>query len=97
MTVCLLIFDLVIHNLLREKLELNFVRVQDTHVKIAGENIEVRRIAREPMLTAKTPTTTYSTLFEFNDSTNSRKSLVSGIRVAAVPKFDNGLNTLLRT
>ena len=38
----------------------------------------------------------YSTPFELNNSTNSRKSLLSGIGMAAVAEFDDDLQALLR-
>jgi hypothetical protein len=37
----------------------------------------------------------YSTPFEFNNSKNSRQSLVSGIGVTAVAEFDNDIQALL--
>jgi hypothetical protein len=45
---------------------------------------------------SEAPTTRYSTLFEFNNSTNSRKSLLSGIWMATVPKFDGDANALFQ-
>ena len=45
--------------------------------------------------TAKAPTTKYSTPFAFNNPTNSRKSLFSGIGMAAVAQFDQNPETLL--
>src|SRR5438552_18953667 len=39
---------------------------------------------------------TYSTTFEFNNPTNSRKSLFSGIGVAAVAKIEHYFQALLR-
>jgi hypothetical protein len=42
------------------------------------------------------PTTTYSTAFAFNNLTNSRKSLVNGIRVATIAEFNHELEALLR-
>src|SRR5579863_1184932 len=44
--------------------------------------------------TANAPTTTYSTPFELSNSTNSRKSLLSGIWIKTVPEFDHNLNAL---
>lgn len=40
--------------------------------------------------------TRYSTSFEFSNATNSRKSLLSGIRMAEVTKFDYYANELFR-
>ena len=47
-------------------------------------------------LTANAPTTRYSTSFEFNNASNSRKSLLSGIRMASVVQVDGDLQALLR-
>ena len=40
------------------------------------------------------PTSRYSTSFEFNNSINSRKSLFSGIGIAAVAEFDEDTQAL---
>jgi hypothetical protein len=44
--------------------------------------------------TANAPTTSYSTFFELTNSTNSRKSLLSGIWIKAVPELDHQLDAL---
>src|SRR5580692_8812632 len=46
--------------------------------------------------TAKAPTTRYSTLFEFKHSTNSRKSLLKGIGVGSLAKFEENVDPFLR-
>jgi hypothetical protein len=47
--------------------------------------------------TAKAPTTRYSTLFGFKHSINSRKSLLKGIRVGSLLKFEKDIDPLLRS
>jgi hypothetical protein len=46
--------------------------------------------------TASAPTTGYSTLFEFKHSTNSRKSLLKGIGVGWVARFEENVDPFLR-
>lgn len=46
--------------------------------------------------TASAPTTKYSTPFEFKHSTNSRKSLLSGIGVGSLPDREKDLDPFLR-
>ncbi len=46
--------------------------------------------------TAKAPTTRYSTSFEFKHSTNSRKSLLSGIGMGSLPDREKDLDPFLR-
>jgi hypothetical protein len=46
--------------------------------------------------TANAPTTTYSALFEFKHSINSRKSLLKGIRVGSFAEFAENVHSLLR-
>src|SRR5580658_10964637 len=45
--------------------------------------------------TASAPTTRYSTLFEFKHSINSRKSLLKGIGVGSLAKFEENVGPLL--
>jgi hypothetical protein len=47
------------------------------------------------LIDAKSQIARYSTAFAFNNPTNSRKSLVSGIRVATIAEFDHELEPLL--
>ena len=46
--------------------------------------------------TANAPTTRYSTPFEFKHSTNSRKSLLSGIGVGSFPDREKNFDPFLR-
>jgi hypothetical protein len=63
-----------------------------------NEDVEVRRIAGPAVVcNGESPYDEYSTSFEFNNAINSRKSLLSGIRVAQVAELDGDTQALFGT